>query len=464
MINRVLHTIKKYNLIQSGDGVIVGLSGGPDSVCLLHLLYLLADELSIKIYAVHINHMLRGQESDDDEKYVRELCRKFSIPLHVKAYDVMKISKETGISLEEAGREIRYSEFEEFAHRIGATKIAVAHNKNDQAETIIMRIIRGTGLDGLKGMDHKRGKIIRPLLDTDRRDIERYCRDNALDPRVDSTNQKSIYTRNKVRLELIPYINRLFETDISESLNKMSLLLRDDHEYIEQSVTNLYNESVIKTKNNVLILDMNKLESYHPAACKRVIRQAVRQIKGNLKGIENVHIEDVVEMIRSGRTGAVLQLPDGLRISRGYGELKIFLITDAEEDISFDEPLEIPGMTRVESLGTSILASIYTDHEEAVQSFRVDNKSMEQFFDYDKLKTGINIRNRRNGDIFRPYKSNGTKKLKEFFIDSKIPREVRGNIPLIVKDNEVVWIVGYKISDKFKVTENTKSILKLQYL
>ena len=225
MLDKVVEAIKRYKLIENGDKIVTGVSGGPDSVCLLHVLHVLAGKMNIKVFAIHINHMLRGSESDADEAFTREICSKMGINLRSLAFDINEVSRKERISLEEAGRETRYREFQRFADEIGAARIAVAHNKNDQAETILMNLFRGTGLQGLTGMDYIRGRIIRPLLSITRHEIERYCEENSLGYRIDSSNLKGDFTRNRIRLELIPEINKSFGTDLTESINRMALLL-----------------------------------------------------------------------------------------------------------------------------------------------------------------------------------------------------------------------------------------------
>jgi len=240
MLNTVLKTINKYNLIEKGERIIVGLSGGPDSVCLLYILNNFLKEYELKIFAVHINHMIRGEESDLEQKYVRELCEKLEIELFIERIDILKVSKEQKISIEEAGRNIRYLEFSKYAKKTFSNKIAVAHNKNDQAETVLFNIIRGTGLDGLKGIQYKNNMVIRPLLDIDRNQIEEFCSLNLLNPRIDSSNLKKTYTRNKIRLDLIPYINKNFGANIVESLNRMSSLIKEDYKLIETIIKEAY--------------------------------------------------------------------------------------------------------------------------------------------------------------------------------------------------------------------------------
>jgi tRNA(Ile)-lysidine synthase len=462
MIERVFSTIKKHNLIDKGESVIVGVSGGADSICLLHILYSLRNRLGIKLFAVHINHMLRGSEADADEDYVREFCKSLGIDLYTESINIREIAAINAVSVEEAGREARYEQFAKYAKRLGASKIAVAHNKNDQSETVLMNIIRGTGLDGLKGIEYKRGAIIRPLMDIERKEIESYCSMNALNPRVDSSNLKNIYTRNKIRLELIPYIDKLFEAGISDKLYKLSLMIKDDLDYIGNSADILYSRCLVKSEDEEIGLNLDLLKNQHIALIKRVLRTAVKKVKGDLKGVESKHVESVVNLIMNGRTGSTVCLTDKIRAEKSYDILRIYKPGHEDTHEYFEMMIEIPGTNYIESLKSYITADIVEKNSESTKCFENNCKSSVQFFDYEKLKTGIYIRYRKEGDLFKPYKSNGTKKLKEYFIDNKIPRNLRETIPLVAKDKDIVWIIGYKISDKFKVTENTKYILKLE--
>lgn len=476
--NKVLKTIKTNHLIDHGDGVVVGVSGGPDSICLLHILHSISDVLGIRLYAVHINHMLRGDEADGDEEYTSNLCKELNIPLKVARIDIQKMARQMGASVEEAGRTARYREFDKVAADVGAKRIAVAHNKNDQAETVMMHIIRGSGIKGLIGMELSRGTIIRPLLNVSRNEIEQYCKDNSLAPRIDSSNLKSEYTRNKVRLELFPYIDKSFGSNITESLLRLSQHALEDNDYLEKCAVKSYEECLRKcSSENRVDFDIEKLVILHRAIKVRVIRQAVFQCAGSINGIGDSHLCAILKLAERGITGTFVELPGGIRAGVSYGVLSIYKeeksnhnkgqCKNERQDRQGSNNLQaqeislpIPGAVYAEELGMAVSTSV-------LDALEVDNcnsmgyNSLVQFFDYQLLKKGINIRNRHDGDIFKPLKSNGTKKLKEYFIDNKIPREVRSRIPLICIGNEVIWIIGYKISDKFKVTENTKSILKI---
>lgn len=463
MISKVLEAIEKYSLINNGDGIVIGVSGGADSLCLLHILTSLKEKMGLRLYAAHVNHMLRGDESLGDESFVKYICGELNIVLESVHIDIKKLAKERGLSLEEAGRIERYRFFDSVADRYKAERIAVAHNKNDQAETVLMNIIRGSGLDGLKGMEYKRGRIIRPLLEIERAEIENYCREHGLTPRVDSSNLEDIYTRNRIRLDLVPYIDNLFKTDIVNSINRMAGLVKDDSSFIEQQMDKVYNEINIEIKNNEATLNLTEIRGYHIAVVRRVVRNLIKAVRGNLRGIENIHVDSVTDLVENGRTGAVLHLPGGLRVLKSYETLKIYLCEKESCVRDFDKRVVMPGTTCIDEINSSVEAIVIDSPEGVKDYIKTKGDSLVQFFDYDRLKDGINIRYRRDGDVFKPLGSTGTKKLKEFFIDSKVPRDFRDRIPLISKDKEIVWIIGYKISDKFKVTENTKTILKLYF-
>jgi tRNA(Ile)-lysidine synthase len=437
---------------------VVGVSGGPDSMALLYLLYCLSEEYSLHIHAAHINHMLRGQESEDDTAYVKNFCGKLNIPVSIKYIDIGKISAESGLSLEEAGREARYGFFSEIACEINASKVALAHNMNDQAETILMRIMRGSGLEGLCGIKPVRdGFYIRPLINTPRTDIEEYCRMHNILPRIDSTNLKPIYARNKVRLELIPYIKKNYNSNIEYVLSSMTELLKEDNDFLNTYVKDLYEDIKIKAKGKVS-LDIEKLKGLHTAVKKRIIRKAVEEIKGNLVGIERLHIELILSIIDRGLTGSAVELPGGIRVYISYGQLRMVHMDAAELYEGFCRKICTPGDTYIPETGGVIQSSIV----DASADFHSNNKFV-KYFDYDKIKDNLIVRSKKEGDIIIPLGFKGRKKLKELFIDSKIPRDERCRIPIVSSGNDIIWVVGLKISDIYKIDNNTKKILRMEY-
>ena len=240
MKNKVLDTIKKYNLIETKDKIVLGVSGGPDSISMLNILNEIKNELNFEIYVAHMNHMIR-KEAEDDENYVQEYCTKNNIQFFVKRVDVVQIANTNKIGTEEAGRKVRYEFFEEVMKNVNANKIAIAHNKNDKVETIIMNLLRGSGISGLKGIEPIRdNKYIRPLIECKREEIEQYCEENQLNPRIDKTNFENDYTRNKIRNIVIPYIKKEFNQNIIETIDRLSQVATVESDFIDKQIIKIY--------------------------------------------------------------------------------------------------------------------------------------------------------------------------------------------------------------------------------
>ena len=251
MKQKILQTIKRYNLIKSGDSIVIGVSGGPDSICLLHILNELKQELNFKIYVAHINHLIR-KEAGEETEYVQKFCKKLGIECFVKRIDVQKEAKELKRGTEETGRKVRYEFFDEILEKTKSNKIATAHNNNDKVETIIMNILRGSGTSGLKGIEPIReGKFIRPLIEIEREEIENYCIENKLEPKIDKSNNENIYTRNKIRNVVIPYIKQEFNPNITKTINRLSEVISEENEYLDKITEKIFNEILIETQNIV---------------------------------------------------------------------------------------------------------------------------------------------------------------------------------------------------------------------
>lgn len=294
--DKVLNTIKKYEQIKSGDTIVVGVSGGPDSICLLNILKNLQNELKINIVVAHINHMIR-EEADSETEFVQEFCDKRNIRCFVKRADVLKIAKEKKLGTEEIGRKIRYDFFEEIKDKVGGNKIATAHNANDNAETVLMNLLRGTGSTGLKGIEPIRdNKLIRPIIECTRQEIEQYCNEKGLSPKYDKTNQENIYTRNKIRNLLIPYIQKNFNPNIIETINRMSNLIADDEIYFRSIVKQSYNDVFIGKNEKEIILDLKKFNILEKVIKSRLIIYTINELLGTTNGIEKIHIEDIIKL------------------------------------------------------------------------------------------------------------------------------------------------------------------------
>ncbi len=296
---KVLETINKYKMIENGDSVIVAVSGGPDSISLLYTLIRLREKLNIKLTVAHVNHMLRDV-ADSETRYVEHFCECNYVDCFVKRVDVKKLAEEQKIGTEEAGRNVRYDFFEEVFEKIHANKIAIAHNKNDNAETVLMNIMRGTGLSGIKGIEPVRNnKIIRPLIEMDRDSIDKYCSDKSLFPKFDETNLDNSYTRNKVRNLLIPYIKNEFNPNFIDGINRLAELATQEDSYIESVVEKEFNDILISENSQELNLDLQKFNELHDFIKSKVIFKCINELFGTTKGIEKVHIEDVIKLCRN---------------------------------------------------------------------------------------------------------------------------------------------------------------------
>jgi len=297
MKEKVLETIKKYNLIENGDKIVIGVSGGPDSITLLNVLLEIKKEKAIDFNMVvcHVNHMIR-EEAGEDEEYVLDFCRKYNIQCFVKRIEIEKVAKQEKIGTEEAGRIARYEFFNEILEKTKSNKIATAHTANDNAETVLMNIIRGSGTSGLKGIEARRDNLIRPLIECTRDEIEEYCKENNLNPRIDKTNFENIYTRNKVRNLLIPYIKENFNSNIIEGLNRLSDLSKIENEYLDKITQKTYNEILIEEQENQIILDLNKFNLQEIVIKSRLVLYTINILFGTRSGIEKKHIEDIIKL------------------------------------------------------------------------------------------------------------------------------------------------------------------------
>ncbi|WIF95661.1 tRNA lysidine(34) synthetase TilS [Caminicella sporogenes] len=459
MIEKFLNTVNKYNLIEKGEKIVIGVSGGPDSICLLHLLWRIRNEYDLKLFVVHLNHQFRGSEAEEDAEYVKKFSDNLGIKPYIFSIDIASYSKKKGITFEEAGREWRYRLFDDVAKKEGASKIAIAQNKNDQAETILMRLMRGAGLEGLTAIDYKRNeKIIRPLLNITRREIENYCLYYKLNPRIDKTNLETIYTRNKIRLELIPYIEKNFNSNIIDTLCRTADILRDDRDYLNKMTNEIFNE-ISQICNNGISLDTNKFRTLHISMQRRVIRKAIEKLKGNLKEIGLVHIEKVIELVKNYKVGLRSDLPGHIIVELGYNSINVKKQNEKIQSRlgEFEYSIKIGESVYIKELNSIVESSIISKED-----ICFCGKNM-IFIDMDKVKGDLIIRNRKNGDRFVPLGMKGSKKLKDFFIDKKVPKDYRDRIPIVCDEQGIIWVVGYRMSEKYKINSDTVKVIKLVY-
>ena len=322
--DKVLETIKKYNLISPKDKLVLGVSGGPDSICMLDILDKIRKNpnlnLNFEITVAHVNHLIR-KEAKEDEEYVKKYCNKRNLKFYSESIDILKIANNKKVGTEEAGREERYKYFDKILKETNSNKIAIAHNKNDKIETIIMHILRGSGISGLIGIEAKTNKYIRPLIEIERIEIEEYCKINNLNPRIDKTNFENIYTRNKIRNIVLPYIKKEFNPNIIQTIDRLSNLVKEEDQYLKKQVEKIYTEIKEKEQKEEIILNLKKFNSQEKVIKSRLIIYTITRIFGNSKGIEQIHIEDIIKLCSNNIGNKYLTPNKNLKILVKNGQI-----------------------------------------------------------------------------------------------------------------------------------------------
>jgi tRNA(Ile)-lysidine synthase len=457
MIKKIIQTIEKYNLLEKGERVVVALSGGADSTALLVGLSYIAKDLDLSLIIAHFNHGLRGAESDEDEKFSRDLSEKRGFAFVSEKMDQEKMGK--GISPEDFYRQERYNFLNKVAEDYHAQKIAVGHNMQDQAETVLLNILRGSGLEGLKGILPMRdGKLIRPLIETSRQEIISFLNKAGIPYRQDSSNENKRYLRNKIRFELIPYLKEKFNPKIEESLAQMAEILRPEDEFIRQYVADTLKLPFIQRRQNQIFLkiaDINKLNSVIRWRLFKILLESFSPAKN---GFSFVHIKSLDNLAQKCESGKRIVLPLGIEARCEYEDLILERKKNISKQMEYEYAMNIPGSLYVKERKLTIHSEL-TKKEKFV--FNVKN---EIYLDLDKIQQPLLIRNRKDGDWFQPLGMQGRQKIKTFFIDHKIPRCKRNKIILFVDRLSVIWIENMHLNDRVKITAETKNVLKLNII
>jgi tRNA(Ile)-lysidine synthase len=318
---QVLDTIKKYNLINSNEKIICGISGGPDSICMLDILKNLKEDLNFEIIVCHVNHLIR-EEAINDEEYVVNYCKKNNIKCYVKRIDVKTYANNKKQGTEEAGRNIRYEFFEQILKKESANKIAIAHNKNDKIETIIMNVLRGSGVSGLKGIEPIReNKYIRPLIEIDRAQIENYCKENNLEPRIDKTNFINDCTRNKIRNIVLPFIKKEFNPNIVETLDRLSMVISEEDKYLDKKTLEMFEKLKIKEEKGLIVLNLRDFNKQDIVIKTRLILYTIEKTIGNVQNIEKVNIDDIIKLCEKNVGNKYLMPNKSIKILVNKGQI-----------------------------------------------------------------------------------------------------------------------------------------------
>jgi tRNA(Ile)-lysidine synthase len=445
-----------------GTAVLVAVSGGADSTCLLDLFHRLREESPFDLAVAHLNHSLRGEESDRDEEFVRSLAGRLGLPFHVRRLPPGSLrSSEEG--LEASARRVRYAFLAEIARGTGARRVALGHTRDDQAETFLLRLVRGSGSRGLAGIyPVVEGLFIRPLLRVDRSDVEAHLRKRGLPWRVDSTNADPARTRNRIRARLLPLIREELNPEIVRALDRTATILREEEAYLDEATRHVARR-LLRRQSPGAMLSIPALRVLHPALRRRLLRLAMDEARGRegapaapSPGFDSV--EALEDLVREGRHGAAITLGPGLEARVLYSDLAL-LDTLSARALEGEIPLPVPGEAALPGLGLRLRAREV--EASGIGDPRDRAGSERALLDADALPGPLVVRSRLPGDAFRPLGSSGEAKLKSYLIDRKVPRPARERVPLVVSGSRIAWVVGFQIDDRYKVTPATRRILVL---
>ena len=478
---RVLQYIKKENMINQGDHILAGVSGGADSVCLFILLCELRRELGFELSVLHVNHKIR-QEASEDAEYVRNLCNRLNVPYYIEVVDIPYISKSQSIGEEEAGRNERYKLFYQKMEEIGATKLAIAHNMNDQAETFIMNLARGSGLRGLSGIRAVRNHIIRPLLMTSREEIEDYLCSNNILFKTDSTNLEDVHTRNKIRHHILPYLSQEINAEtlkhISSAAEELSLvqeyMVMQARDFISSRGIDITEHEYSNAKR-APVINLSEYRKKPYILRKYIIMELLNFVTMARKDITQAHIEDADKLCMNRNGSEEIHLPYGIRILRSYDKLQIKILDDVnqspadtrDESVIIDSQELQKGRTySFEYGGYNFKARLISVPSGQIEDFllKVPRLPYTKWFDYDKILSCPTFRFRKTGDHIIVDKRGHGKSLKKFMIDEKIPEKSRDSIVVMADADDIIWVIGYRISCAYEISDRTKHILEIDAL
>jgi len=468
-------TLKVHSMLTPGDAVLAGVSGGPDSVALLYVLLAVGRNMRLQLGVIHLNHGLRGADSDRDAEFVKSLCRGLNLTFFEKKSDIARFRQNQKLSLEEASRRIRYAFFSEIADGHGYNKVALGHHSDDVAELLLMNLLRGSGLQGLSGIPPVReGRFIRPLIDLTQDQIKGFLDDAAIPYVVDASNQDLRHRRNRIRHQLIPSLRKQYNPDISKTLSRLAGILREETEWIDRLTEPTFRESILSESEDRLTFSGARLNLLERPLVRRILRMGICRVKGNLRRIRFSHIEAVLDLMGETENGSStrkqLHLPDRILIDKKADRIIIKRVKTAHRVASKgashppsfshsvprpDQPLkiqipEINGWMQF----TPLPAAAFPD---------VAAPSSTAYFDLETLVFPLLIRSFRPGDRFTPLGMDGTQKLKDFFINQKIPQIERTRCPLLVSGGKILWIAGYRTAEFAKVSEVSQKLLKVEF-
>ena len=485
LLARVIETIEEHDLLPRAEQVVVGVSGGPDSLCLLHVLKRLAPQYRLGLQVAHLEHGIRGEESEADAQFVSDLAQKWGLPITVEHADVPRLAQEEGLAIEEAARRARYGFLARVAVGTGASRIAVGHNADDQVETVLMHFLRGSGLAGLRGMLLRsplgelrlgerlrdrpaacRLRLIRPLLEVPRSAVEDYCRRYGLEARFDRSNLDTTYYRNRLRHELLPTLEG-YNPNIREVLRRTARVMAADYELLRREVGEAWGEILCQESKEAIVLDLEGWRALPLSLRRATLREAIHRLRRSLRNINWVHVENARRVAEGGETGAQATLPCHLMLTVDYKQLLV-----AEEGylppvnwpaVGAPLPVAVPGITHLPRSEWQLIAQL-VGRAHFPSAALYSGERWQAFLDADVVGTELMLRQRRREDRFQPLGMGGhSQRLQAFMINAKIPARHRDRVPLLVAGERIVWVCGWREDERAKVTESTQRILWLRF-
>lgn len=448
MYNKALETVEKYELIKPGEHIIVGVSGGADSSCLVHFLSRLCKAYGIRLTAVHINHGVRGADALADQQFTVDFCSSLGIVTEIYSIILKDEAKKLKMTEEEAGRHIRYNAFFEVKKKYGADKIAVAHNMNDNAETILMRLCRGTGIKGLGGISVQRGCIIRPLLYCTRADIEEYAEKNNIIYKTDCTNNTALYTRNKIRLQALPWIAENLNPNIIKTLSVSAMSFNEENEYLDRLAAQALELCRVSPDASEIYTD--KIKHYDNVIKKRVFRLLCLKFITDLHDLSQLHINMLMDLL-NGQSGRTADLAGGISAVRRQTTLLIYRQKPAAADFCYVLPMEKSIFIKEANL----YALLTKNKKNSCDMCTIP-------LNCDKINNDLYIRNRKNGDKIYISSIGGYKRLKKAFMEMKLNEYERNKVPIVSCGDEIVYVYNFRTSDLFKPDSNCVNKIYLQ--
>jgi tRNA(Ile)-lysidine synthase len=471
MLRTIRKTIEKFAMLKTGTHILAAVSGGPDSVALLRVLTILSPEYGLRLTVAHLNHGLRGVEADKEENFVRKLCAETGISCICRKVDISSLHKGQGRSLEEIAREARYKFLDEIANSFGADRIATGHHRDDQAETVLINLIRGSGSEGLKGILPVRdGRIIRPMIEVTRHEIIEFLGREELTYMIDSSNLIPVFFRNRIRNDLIPTLIANYNPRIVQGLCQTAEIMRRDDDYLQQVVRQILLKWGVVTDTEEAVLPLTAFRGLHEALQGRIIKVLMKGCSTAKTGLGYRHIEAVLDLVHSPRRFALLDLPCRISIEKAENTIRIrkggvWKGRGGEREgefplHGFEFVTQVPGTVLMAESGMTVRLEFV----EKPSLTEMRNRPQTAFMDYDCIDPPLILRSMKPGDRMAFMGMGGVKKLKKYFIDRKIPRALRSRIPLLVDSKSVIWIAGERISERVRVTRQTKRVLKAEMI